>query len=151
MFHLAAARPFVSDGLFDYLRYWITAYRQNGLRNVVDEPYLSGWVPAKIRRDNHYDALTVRIWAGGKDYTVDGDGNVVGGKPRSDRPYSEYWTLIRTRAARGPARSDAGCPNCGAPLQISMGGSCDHCGVHVTSGEFDWVLSKIEQDDAYRG
>jgi hypothetical protein len=32
-----------------------------------------------------------------------------------------------------------------------MSGECAHCGTHVTSGEFDWVLSKIEQDEAYRG
>jgi hypothetical protein len=32
-----------------------------------------------------------------------------------------------------------------------MAGSCEYCSVHVTAGEFDWVLSKIEQDDAYRG
>ncbi len=27
---------------------------------------------------------------------------------------------------------------------------CEHCGSHVTAGEFDWVLSKIEQDEAYQ-
>ena len=32
-----------------------------------------------------------------------------------------------------------------------MAGHCEHCGADVTSGEFDWVLSKIEQDDAYTG
>ena len=38
-----------------------------------------------------------------------------------------------------------------APLEVSMGGECKYCGAHVTSGEFDWILSKIEQDDSYRG
>jgi hypothetical protein len=32
-----------------------------------------------------------------------------------------------------------------------MSGSCEHCGAHVTSGEFDWVLSRIEQDESYGG
>ena len=36
-------------------------------------------------------------------------------------------------------------------LKISMAGSCEYCQAHVTAGEFDWVLSKIEQDDTYRG
>jgi hypothetical protein len=27
----------------------------------------------------------------------------------------------------------------------------EHCQGKVTSGEFDWVLSRIEQDEAYRG
>jgi hypothetical protein len=32
-----------------------------------------------------------------------------------------------------------------------MGGNCEYCDAHVTAGEFDWVLSKIEQDEAYTG
>ena len=32
-----------------------------------------------------------------------------------------------------------------------MAGSCTHCNAKVTSGEFDWVLSRIEQDEAYSG
>ncbi len=33
----------------------------------------------------------------------------------------------------------------------SMAGACEHCSAHLTRGEFDWVLSKIEQDESYRG
>jgi hypothetical protein len=29
--------------------------------------------------------------------------------------------------------------------------ACRACRAHVTSGEFDWVLSKIEQDESYAG
>jgi hypothetical protein len=32
-----------------------------------------------------------------------------------------------------------------------MGGNCEYCGALVTSGAFDFVLGKIEQDDAYSG
>jgi hypothetical protein len=32
-----------------------------------------------------------------------------------------------------------------------MAGACKYCNAHVTRGEFDWVLSKVEQDDSYRG
>lgn len=64
---------------------------------------------------------------------------------------SEYWTLIRSASARGVPRLDQNCPGCGVSLTLNMAGVCEHCGVHVTSGEFDWVLSKIEQDEAYRG
>ena len=45
----------------------------------------------------------------------------------------------------------ANCPNCGAPLAISNAGQCTHCNAEVESGSFDWTLSKIEQDDVYRG
>ncbi len=30
-----------------------------------------------------------------------------------------------------------------------MAGICDYCGAKITSGDFDWVLSRIEQDEAY--
>jgi hypothetical protein len=43
------------------------------------------------------------------------------------------------------------CPNCGAALKINRAGVCEYCQGKVTSGEFDWVLSRIEQDEAYRG
>jgi predicted lipid-binding transport protein (Tim44 family) len=149
---LAIARPYVSDGLFDYLRYWIEAYHRQGLRNVLENMRCYHWAYARITRDAYYDAITVRVWATGRDYTIDAkSGTVVGGHKNQDRDYTEYWTLIRRAGARGPARSDKQCPNCGAELAITMGGQCEHCNVHVTAGEFDWVLSKIEQDDSYRG
>ncbi len=48
-------------------------------------------------------------------------------------------------------RVDKQCPNCAAKLKISQGGTCELCNAHVPSGERDWVLSKIEQDESYRG
>jgi ferredoxin len=32
-----------------------------------------------------------------------------------------------------------------------MAGNCAYCHVKVTAGEFDWVLSRIEQDESYSG
>ena len=43
------------------------------------------------------------------------------------------------------------CPNCGAPLEINQVGECRYCKAAVTSGRFDWVLSRIEQEDDYAG
>jgi len=43
------------------------------------------------------------------------------------------------------------CPNCGAALNINMTGHCNYCKAKVSSGEFDWVLSRIEQDEVYGG
>lgn len=149
--NLATVRGFVSDGLYDYLGYWIQAYRAQGLHNVVDGVRIVRWEPVKVRRDAHFDALTARIFATGKDYTLDARGAVVGGSRDRDRAYSEYWTFIRGAGTRGPPRADRACPNCGAELQVEMSGECAYCHVRVTTGRFDWVLSKIEQDDSYAG
>jgi DNA-directed RNA polymerase subunit RPC12/RpoP len=149
---LAGARPYVSDGLFGYLQYWVTAYQQQGLRNVLEGMRIVEWKTVKIVRDRHYDALTVRLQGTGRDSTVrQPGGEVVSGDPKRDRLYSEYWTLIRGAGVKGAPRADKNCPNCGAPLDVNMAGQCQHCGAKITSGEFDWVLSKIEQDDSYTG
>jgi hypothetical protein len=149
---LAPARGLVSDGLYDYLTYWIDAYRRQGLRNELVDMRITHAVMCKLVRDRWYDALTIRIWGTGFDYVVrEATGEIVRGSKSRERPYSEYWTLIRSAARRGPARADDACPSCGAPRVVTMAGACEHCGAHVTAGEFDWVLSKIEQDDSYRG
>ena len=83
---------------------------------------------------------------------VDGAGKVVAGSKNNLRRWSEYWTFVRNRNAKpAPARADLNCPNCGAPLKVNVTGICEFCGGKITSGEFDWVLSKIEQDESYRG
>jgi len=150
---LRPARPFVSDGLLSYLDYWTGAYRRAGLTNQVMEARLIGHAIARVQRDKWYDSVTLRCFAEGKDFTLrDSDGSVVGGSKSRTRRWSEYWTLIRRRDAKGETRLDAACPRCGAPLEdMAMSGECAHCGSHVTGGEFDWVLSRIEQDEAYLG
>jgi uncharacterized Zn finger protein (UPF0148 family) len=149
---LRPVRGLVSDGLYDYLSYWVDAYRQQGLRNVLTDMRITRTALAKLTRDRYYDALTIRLWATGKDYVIRSQtGAVVRGAKHRERPYSEYWTLIRSRGRKGAPRTDLACSNCGAPLHITQSGECEHCGAHLTAGEFDWVISKIEQDDTYRG
>ena len=147
---LRPLRPFVTDRHYDALSYWIDAYKGQGLRNLMDSPQFRRFVFVRVERDKHYDAITLRIWATGCDYTIDQRGEVVGGSRTVERDYSEYWTLVRSASARGTPRLDQNCPGCGVPLTLNMAGSCEHCGAHVTSGEFDWVLSRIEQDESYR-
>lgn len=145
-------RPFCTDRFFLSQTYWIRAYRQQNLRNVLDRSRITRVVIAKVETDAYFDAITLRFWATGLDYTVhDVTGRIVSGSNTVERFYSEYWTLVRSVRAQGPARADQQCPSCGGPLDVNQAGQCDHCGAKVTSGQFDWVLSKIEQDEAYRG
>ena len=150
---LVPARGVVSDGLYDYLQYWVAAYKKQGFRNELVDMRISHSSIAKIVRDKWFVAITIRVWGTGKDFVVKiANGALVRGSKHRERKYSEYWTLIRSTAKHGEPKAAPGCPNCGAPLeQISQAGDCAHCGAHVTAGEFDWVLSKIEQDDTYRG
>ncbi|MFO0565275.1 MAG: TIM44-like domain-containing protein [Polyangiaceae bacterium] len=148
---LGPVRAYLSDSLFELQRYWVRAYVAQGLRNVTDEPRIVSVALSRVVRDAHFDAITVRVFAECKDFTLDASGRVVGGSRERVRQYSEYWTFIRSVERRGPARGAPECPSCGAPADgIDMAGTCAKCGVKVTTGEFDWVLSRIEQDEVYR-
>jgi hypothetical protein len=144
-------RPFVSDNLFQSMYYWIDLYNQAHCRNVTENARIMRIDLANVLSDAHFDAITLRVFATGLDYTISDDGKVLSGSRSRPRTYSEYWTLIRGSSRRGAPRQDSNCPNCGAPLRIGMSGQCEYCRVKVTSGEFDWVLSRIEQDESYGG
>lgn len=149
---LTAVRGFVSDGLYDYLQYWVDAYKREGFRNQLTDMRITNVEYAKVVRDKYFDAITIRFWATGKDFVVNtSTGRLVRGSKSHERAYSEYWTLMRAAGKKGAPKAEPTCGNCGAPLTVNQSGECEHCGAHVTNGEFDWVLSKIEQDDTYRG
>ena len=149
---LASMRPFLSDALFTTQSYWINAYVSQRLRNITEKARITGLECVKVESDPYFDAITVRLRATGLDYTVrDADGTVVGGNRSRERAYTEYWTLIRGTQRKGAPRADLNCPNCGAPVEVNMAGHCKYCKVKVTTGDFDWVLSKIQQDESYEG
>lgn len=143
------ARPYETDALFQSHRYWIDEYLRQGLRNVVDQYSIDNIEAVRVTSDAFYDAITVRLFATGRDYTVGADGRVVGGSPNARKSWSEYWTFIRGRA--GAAAGTRVCPNCGGSLAEGQTAICAYCGGKIASGEFPWVLSRIEQDEAYRG
>jgi Tim44-like domain len=144
-------RPYVSDNLFQTMLYWIDLYVASRCRNVTENARILRIDLANVTSDKHYDAITVRMFATSIDYTIGDDGKLWSGSRSRPRQYSEYWTWIRGTARRGQSRGDVNCPNCGAALRIGMAGTCEYCRVKVTAGEFDWVLSRIEQDDSYTG
>ena len=141
-------RPLESESLFQMHRYWIDAYLRQKLRNVVAGFRVLRVEPVWIDADAFYESITVRIWAEGRDHTLDESGQVVAGSATDVRRWSEYWTFIRTRGASGGPAAPA-CPNCGARVAVGATGVCEFCGGKLTTGEFDWVLSRIEQDEAY--
>lgn len=145
------SRPFETDQLFQTHLFWIEEYKRQQLRNVLEDVQVEDIQPVKIRQDAFYDAITVRVFASMKDSTVDADGKLICGDPTRSRQFSEYWTFVRRRGIAECDKANDSCPNCGAPLRINMSGVCEFCNGNVGSGEFDWVLSRIEQDDVYAG
>jgi predicted lipid-binding transport protein (Tim44 family) len=148
---LSKMRPFMSDTLFSVQSYWVNEYLAQRLRNVTEQGQIERIDIARVTEDAFFDAIIVRLFASSTDYTVSDDGQLVSGSRTARRRYSEYWTLIRGRGVNKPTKTTPECPRCGAPLKITMAGDCTYCNARVTSGAFDWVLSRIEQDEAYVG
>jgi hypothetical protein len=146
------ARPFTTDRMFQTLRFWMDQYAESGLRNVLEDVALLESRIVEVSTDRWFHAVTVRIVGRMKDSTVDASGAVVAGNAERPRRFAEYWTFVRS--AEGPATTHgaaAQCPSCGAPLdRVDQTGVCGYCSAKITSGRFDWVLSRIEQPAAYR-
>lgn len=147
------ARPLMTDFLFMSQRYWMDAYRAAGVVNKLDDLQINRVELAKADLDKYFETFTVRIQAAVKDYAVNKSGKVIGGKPNTLRHFSEYWTFVRrtgVEAAPTEYKADA-CPNCGAPVKMGQTGICGYCDTKVTTGEFNWILSRITQDEVYYG
>jgi predicted lipid-binding transport protein (Tim44 family) len=145
-------RPNETDALFQSHRFWLEEYQRQKLRNVLEKIELKRVELAKVEVDAYYDAITCRLFAKMRDSTVRvGSGQVVSGSAKRDRDFTEYWTLIRRRGVQTRANDATTCPNCGAPLVITQSGICESCDAKICRGDFSWVLSRIEQDEEYRG
>jgi hypothetical protein len=145
---VAGIRPLATDAVFSTWRYWIEAYRVAGLRNRLQQIEVRRIDAARVSLDKYYAAITARIFASMVDQTVDDGGRVVDGQT-APRIFTEYWTFVRTLAA---ARTDGvTCSGCGASLPAGQTGQCPYCGALVGAPAFDWILSRIDQDEDYTG
>lgn len=147
-------RPYQTDCQYQANRYWLARYRRFGLRNRLDKVAITRLNIVAVERDAWYEAITVRVYAQMLDWTEDSRGVVVSGSKDTVRRFSEYWTFLRTLERPAARKGDGleACPSCGAPLNlVEETGACSHCEARLTGGRFDWVLSRIAQDEVYRG
>ena len=146
-------RPHVTDTMYQTLRFWIDKYTSAGLRNQLDDIQLLKVAVVKIDLDAWYESITVRIWGSMKDHVIEAEtGKIVGGNAKTPRRFSEYWTFLRAVGSDQSPSDGIHCPSCGAPLDdVSAAGICGYCDTKITTGQFDWVLSRIDQCEAYNG
>jgi predicted lipid-binding transport protein (Tim44 family) len=147
--NLEAGRAFLSPGAYFAWRAQLETLAAEGRRNVMDDLNVRAIQPVRVIHGRVYDDLTVRISAEAADYEVDSTGKIVFGD-RSPRPFTEEWTFQRSVGVATSAKAgllENTCPNCGAPLALTQIGECRYCKAAVTSGRFDWVVSRIEQEE----
>jgi hypothetical protein len=150
-------RAYMSPGVYLGWKAQVDQMTAQHKKNVLENLFIQGMQIAKATRDANFDSITVRIDASAMDYEVDDQTGkevfAVGGK-KADRPFTEYWTFQRSAGAKtlvSGGVTEKKCPNCGAPLEVNEVGDCKYCGASVTSGKFDWVLSKIDQANEWTG
>lgn len=147
--NLDAARAFLSPGAYFAWRAQLETMAVEGRRNVMEHLQVQSIQPLRIVHGRVFDDLTVRIAASSADYDVDKDGRIVFGD-RTVRPFVEEWTFQRSvgvATTNKPGTLENTCPCCGAPVALTQLGECRYCKAAITSGKFDWVVSRIEQED----
>jgi hypothetical protein len=134
-------------------QFWMKRYRENGLANRLDNVKIKRIELCRIELDAWVESITLRIHASMIDWTERvSDGVVVAGNKHQVCHFTEYWTWIRSVKHKAPVAGNDRCPSCGAALDdLSMAGVCGYCEAKITSGDFGWVVSRIEQDEAYGG
>lgn len=152
--NLEAGRAFLSPGAYFAWSAQLETLASEGRRNVMEHLTITSVSPLRVVHGRVYDDLTVRIGASCADYEVDASGALVFGH-RAIEPFSEDWTFQRSVGvvtSGKPGTLEQTCPSCGAPVALTQIGECRYCKAAVTSGKFDWVVSRIEQvDDAGSG
>ena len=147
--NLDAGRAFLSPGAYFAWRSQVETMGAEGHRNVMEQLQIVRIEPLRIVHGQVFDDLTVRITASCADYEIDQSNRVVFGD-RTVRPFTEEWTFQRSvgvSSSGKPGTLENTCPRCGAPVQLTQIGECRFCKAAVTSGKFDWVVSRIEQED----
>jgi predicted lipid-binding transport protein (Tim44 family) len=150
---LDAGRAFMSPGAYFSWSAQLESMASEGRRNVMENIEVRAIEPTRVIHGRVFDDLTVRITAAAADFDVDNSGKIVFGDRRV-KPFSEEWTFQRSvgvATANKPGTLENTCPSCGAPVSLTQIGECRFCKAAVTSGRFDWVVSRIDQEDADLG
>jgi len=143
------SRRVMADGVWQQHRAQIEQYQRNGTRNVLDGLAVGKVTIVGASSDAQHDTITTRILATCADYDVQASsGKVVRGDQHTMTPFQEDWVFQRSSSATTPTGGGTlqdHCPNCGAPLDLDLAGVCHYCRAPVMSGQYDWVLIRIDQ------
>jgi predicted lipid-binding transport protein (Tim44 family) len=151
--NLDGGRAFLSPGAYFAWSAQLETMAAEGRRNIMEHVQVRGIDALRVIHGRVFDDLTVRISAVAADFEVDKNNNIVFGD-RTVRPFTEDWTFQRSvgvATSGKPGTLENTCPSCGAPVALTQIGECRYCKAAVTSGKFDWVVSRIEQEDDESG
>ncbi|MFH1282288.1 MAG: TIM44-like domain-containing protein [bacterium] len=147
-------QAFVSDGVVE--RYNIQFEIQNKwkIANIMKNMAVNKCEIVSVQSDSYFETINIKIYASAVDYWISTETKrIVRGSNISNVTFVEYWTFLRRPGAKTsekPGLIEGSCPNCGAYLKMSDTVKCDSCNSLISSGEYDWILSKITQESQWR-
>ncbi len=144
------SRQVMHDGIWQQHKFQIDQYLSQQKQNVLENLAIQNTRVVSAHTDESFDTIMVRFFASCADYDIDlsNDKHKVVRGDKSIADWAEDW--IFQRSSKATTKPNGGtmakkCPNCGAPLDLDLAGVCKYCRAPVMSGEFDWVLTRIEQ------
>jgi len=149
---MSPVRHFISDGVYDRFALQIEMQKACGIRNEMREVRALSSRLVGSASDRFFDTLHVAITAEAVDTLValESGRRIQGGD--APEAFTEVWTFLRRPGAQTLARPgllEGYCPNCGNKLQLSTSITCEACQALINSGEYDWVLSEITQQEVW--
>jgi Uncharacterized protein conserved in bacteria len=141
-------RPFESDELFNTHARQLQEFIDSRTTNVVDDIGILRTEIIDYHDNGPTESLDVYMRVRLKDYIInDETGKVIEGD--SDREIFMEYELVMSRRKGVVTRlaentTVTTCPNCGANVSINASGECEYCDSVVSSGDFDWVLTRLD-------
>ncbi|HUS28687.1 MAG TPA: TIM44-like domain-containing protein [Kofleriaceae bacterium] len=97
---LADVDGYVTPRMIEWLRFWYAEYRRQGLVNHHADAEVRHIGLAQVTREPNLDAVTVRVYAAGFDFTTKANTtDKVAGSQTEKREYTEYWTFVRAKGS----------------------------------------------------
>lgn len=144
------SRQVMQDGIWNQHKFQIDQYLSMNKQNVLENLAIQNTRAVAVHTDDAFDTIVVRFFARCADYDIDlnSDKHKIIKGDRTEADWAEDWVF--QRSSKATTKPNGGtmakkCPNCGAPLDLDLAGICKYCRAPVMSGEFDWVLTRIEQ------
>jgi predicted lipid-binding transport protein (Tim44 family)/DNA-directed RNA polymerase subunit RPC12/RpoP len=148
---IQSVRRFISDGVYQRFNTQLKMMSILKQRDIISDVTIENVFIDRSETDGAYDILHIGIRAGMSDQFICETMPELN-SPGGYESFTEFWSFIRKRGSgKKDIYSTNNCPNCSAALPEKMGdsGKCQYCGAFVNSGEYDWILAEITQQDDY--
>lgn len=156
--NMKPARSIVSAGVFGRFRTQLAIMKEDGIVNLMKDWKIRDLKIISVQSSENLFTIDVQLNAEARDVNVQTSLSREEKEKLLNRAdlsqYTEIWSFIRGKNAKTKNQSGIlfeNCPKCGSPSDNSTNvNKCASCGTVYNSGEYDWVLSEITQEEEWK-